>query len=213
MTGTLIFSWSDQNIWRELAMEIKRLGYRITDDDGKIFELVEKDTIPAEQIPTSESSEKMIREFFGRFKFVRYPMVVPKYPAEKPKEEEQSKKGRHGGAILEMHLAAGIPWPTQRQHRILQELDEFTIGDIGDHFSTKPDIEGKVYDKKKIIDNAYHDVEDLLRAGKVEYIIDTKPKKYRVIDKSMEGMETTLMRKMMKGKKVDLATHKEVAPL
>lgn len=45
-----------------------------------------------------------------------------------------------------------------------------TIGDL---------FENKGYDKKKIIDNAYHDINYLIKNQKIEQIEATKPKKYR----------------------------------
>jgi hypothetical protein len=182
---------------------IKKLGYRVTTDDGKMFEIVEKET--TEQV--MDSSEKMINEFFDRFQFVRYPMVISK-----PEQPLEPLRRTPTGIGLQKHLAAGIPFPLARQYRILKELTEFSIPDIGDLFSTKPDLEDQVYDRSKIIDNAYHDIKDLLDAKKIEIIEGSKPKKYRVLDRTMDGKAGNTLKKLMANKKIDLATHKEVLP-
>ncbi len=187
-------------------VKVKRLGYRVTDDAGRIFELVEKKgTVTGE-----DATEELINKFFDKLDFTKFPLVNQKQKSEfEISKKEESKKE----VAIELNKAAGIPFPSERQMRIISELTEFTISDIGELFATKPDINDRVYDRRKIIDNAYHDIKDLLEYNKIELIPNSTPKKYRVIDRSPDGLRQQSIKSLIGHKRMDLATHKEIPPI
>ncbi len=143
-------------------MKIKSLGYRVIDEENGItIELIPKN---------EDATHELINKFFESFQVLRVESQkaqdrVGKKLSRKSKPEKQKPK-------------RDIPYPAQRRIRELTELmEEFTISDIGDLF------EKEGYNRKKIVDNAYHDIIDLLKKNKIISIESTKPKKYRIISR------------------------------
>ncbi len=148
-----------------MQIQIKALGYKVTDEQGNVIELVAR---------TDEANQKIVEKFLNNFQIRKFIEAKPAEEfvkaAEKPTRVKAVRKPRKGG----------VPNPKERRTALLQEIaDEFGIGDIGDLF------EKKGYDKKKIIDNAYHDINYLIKNQKIEQIEGTKPKKYRVLSREM----------------------------
>ncbi len=150
-------------------MKIKPLGFKIIDEEsGIVLELIPK---------TEEATQDLVEKFFDSFQILKVetPKVEPvkeeKKPAKKPgyKRPKSEKKA--------------IPNPVQRQIKELTDLpEEFTIGDIGDLF------EKDGYDRKKIIDNAYHDIDNLIDKNMIIHIEGTKPKKYKIVSRDTSDL-------------------------
>jgi hypothetical protein len=95
-----------------------------------------------------------------------------KKPPKEPKPERRKQE------------KIAIPGPAQRQAKELADLpEEFAFGDIGDLF------EKEGHDRKKIMRNAYHDINDLLDKNKIIYLEGTKPKKYRIVSRDTNDLE------------------------
>jgi hypothetical protein len=76
-----------------------------------------------------------------------------------------------------------IPNPLERQIKELADLpEEFVIADIGELFGK----EG--YDKKKIMENAYHDIYSMIEKNKIIYLDGTRPKKYKIISRDTSDL-------------------------
>jgi hypothetical protein len=61
--------------------------------------------------------------------------------------------------------------------------EEFVIADIGDLF------EKEGYDRKKIIENVYHDIYHLIEKNKIIYLEGTKPKRHRIVSRDTSDLE------------------------
>ncbi len=73
--------------------------------------------------------------------------------------------------------------PLQRQIEELTDLlEEFIIADIYDFF------EKEGYNRKKILENAYHDIYNMIKKNKVIYLEGSKPKKYRMVSKDTSDL-------------------------
>ncbi len=149
----------------KMQIQIKPLGYKVTDEQGNVIELVAK---------TDEADQEIVEKFLDNFQIRKLIEAKPAEEflkaAEKPTRAKAVRKPRKGV----------IPDPKERRATILQEIaDEFGIGDIGDLF------EKKSYGRKKIIENAYHDIDYLIKNQKIEHIEGTKPKKYRVLSREL----------------------------
>jgi hypothetical protein len=150
-------------------MNIKPLGYKITDEkSGMVFELIPK---------TKEATQDFVEKFFDNFQILKVetPEVEQlrreKKPLRKPKIERLKRKKKI------------IPNPVQRQIKELADLpEEFTIGDIGDLF------EKDGYNRKKIMANAYHDIDNLIDKNKIIYMEGTKPKKYKIVSRETSDL-------------------------
>jgi hypothetical protein len=149
-------------------MKIKPLGYKITDEkSGMIFELIPK---------TKEATQEFVEKFFDNFQIskVETPEIGQlrkEKPPRKPKTERPKREKK------------GIPNPVQRQIKELADLpEEFTIGDIGDLF------EKDGYNRKKIMANAYHDIDNLIDKNKIIYMESTKPKKYKIVSRDTSDL-------------------------
>lgn len=150
-------------------MKIKPLGYKIIDEEsGMIFEVIPK---------TKEATQEFVEKFFDSFKILKVEtpgvelLREEKKPPRKPKYKrpQQEKKG--------------IPNPVQRQIKELTDLpEEFTISDIGDLF------EKDGYNRKKITDNSYHDIDNLIDKNKIIFIEGTKPKKYKIVSRDTSDL-------------------------
>ncbi len=150
-------------------MRITTLGYRVIDEDSGIaFELVPK---------TKEGTQELITKFFDNFQILKVetqkalPLKKEKKPSRKPRSERSKPEEK------------SIPTPAYRLVRELTDLpEEFIFGDIGDLF------EKDGYDRKKIMRNAYHDINDLLEKNRIYYIDGTKPKKYGIISRDTSDL-------------------------
>jgi len=150
-------------------MKIKPLGYKIIDEEsGMTFEVIPK---------TKEATQEFVEKFFDSFKILKVEpsKVEPLREEKKPPRKPKPKRPKPEKKVL--------PNPIERQIKELTDLpEEFTIGDIGDLF------EKDGYDRKKIIDNAYHDIYDLIDKNKIIYIEGTKPKKYRIVSRETSDL-------------------------
>jgi hypothetical protein len=157
-------------------MKIKSLGYKVTDEEsGIVFELIPK---------TEEATQELVEKFFGSFQVLK---------AESPKVEllRKEKKQRYirlkpekiRKLVKPKPEKKGIPNPLVRQIKELTDLtEEFIIADMGDLF------EKEGYDKKKIIENVYHDIYNLIDKNKIIYLEGTKPKKYKIISRDTSDL-------------------------
>jgi hypothetical protein len=142
-----------------MQRQIKPLGYKVTDEQGNVIELIAK---------TDEASQEIVEKFFDNFQ-LRLIAAKPALMAEE-KPARAARRPRKGG----------VPNSKERRDAIMQEIsEEFVVGDIGDLF------EKKGYDRKKVIDNAYNDINYLTKNQKIEHIEGTKPKKYRVLSREL----------------------------
>ncbi len=150
-------------------MKIKSLGYKVIDEEsGIVFELIPK---------TEEATEELVEKFFDSFQVLK--VEAPK--VEHLREEKNPPKKRK--YVRPKPEKKGIPSPLERQNKELTDLpEEFVIGDIGDLF------EKEGYDRKKIIENAYHDIDNLIDKNKIIYSEGTKPKKYRIISRDTSDL-------------------------
>ncbi len=150
-------------------MKIKSLGYKVTDEEsGIVFELIPK---------TEEATQELVEKFFDSFQVLK---------AETPKVEllrEEKKPPMKPKFVKPKPEKKGIPNPLERQTKELTDLpEEFVIADIGDVFKK----EG--YDRKKIIENAYHDIDNLIEKNKIMYLDGTKPKKYKIVSRDTSDL-------------------------
>jgi hypothetical protein len=151
-------------------MKIKPLGYRIIDEEsGMIFEVIPK---------TKEATQEFVEKFFDSFKILKVetPTVELLREEKKPPRKPKYKRPKTEEEVL--------PNPVQRQTLELTDLpEEFTVGDIGDLF------EKDGYNRKKIMNNSYHDIDDLMDKNKIIYIEGTKPKKYKIVSRDTSDLE------------------------
>ena len=150
-------------------MKIKSLGYKVTDEEsGIVFELIPK---------TEDATQELVEKFFGSFQVLK---------AESPKVEllrTEKKTPKKPKLVKPKPEKKGIPNPVERQIKELADLpEEFVIASIGDLF------EKEGYDKKKIIENAYHDIHSLMDKNKIIYLEGTKPKKYKIVSRDTSDL-------------------------
>jgi hypothetical protein len=150
-------------------MKIKSLGYKVIDEEsGIVFELIPK---------TEEATQELVEKFFGSFQVLK---------VETPKVEhlrEEKKPPKKPKYVKPKPEKKGIPNPIERQTKELTDLpEEFVIGDIGDLF------EKEGHDRKKIIENAYHDIDNLIEKNKIIYLEGVKPKKYKIVSREISDL-------------------------
>ncbi len=150
-------------------MKIKSLGFKVTDEEsGIVFELIPK---------TEEATQELVEKFFDSFQVLK---------AETPKVErlrEEKKPPKKPKVVKPKPEKKGIPNPLERQIKELTDLpEEFVITDIGDLF------EKEGYDRKKIMENAYHDIYNLIKMNKIIYLEGTKPKKYKIVSRDTSDL-------------------------
>jgi hypothetical protein len=108
-----------------------------------VFELIPK---------TEEATQELVEKFFSSFQVLK---------AETPKVEllsKEKKPPKKPKGVKPKSEKKGIPNPVERQTKELADLpEEFAIANIGDMFKK----EG--YDRKKIIENAYHDIDKVFQ--------------------------------------------------
>jgi hypothetical protein len=150
-------------------MKIKSLGYKITDEEsGIVIELIPK---------TEEATQELVEKFFESFQVLK--VEAPKVELLR-EEKKPSKKRKYVRLKPEKK---GIANPLERQTKELADLaEEFVINDIGDLF------EKDGYDRKKIIENAYHDIYNLIDKNKIIYLEGTKPKKYKIVSRDTSDL-------------------------
>ncbi len=150
-------------------MKIKSLGYKVTDEEsGIVFELIPK---------TEEATQELVEKFFESFQVLK--VETPRVELLR-EEEKPPKKTKYVRPKTEKK---GIPNPLKRQTKELIDLpEEFVIADIGDLF------EKEGYDRKKIIENAYHDIDNLIEQNKIIYLDATKPRKYKIVSRDTSDM-------------------------
>ena len=161
-------------------MKIKSLGYKVTDEEsGIVFELIPK---------TEEATQELIEKFFGSFQVLK--AETPKVEVLK-KERKTPKKPKYvrlkpekiTNLVKPKPEKKGIPNPLERQIKELTDLpEEFVIADMGDLF------EKEGYYRKKIIENAYHDIYNMIEKNKIIYLEGTKPKKYRIVSRDASDL-------------------------
>jgi hypothetical protein len=150
-------------------MKIKSLGYKITDEEsGIVFDLIPK---------TEEATQELVEKFFASFQVLK--VETPKVEVLR-KEKEPPKKRKYVRLKPEKK---GIPNPLERLTKELTDLpEEFVMADIADMF------EKEGYDRKKIIDNAYHDIYNLTDKNKIIHLAGTKPKRYRIVSRDTSDL-------------------------
>ena len=163
-------------------MKIKSLGYKVTDEEsGIVYELIPK---------TEEATHELVEKFFDSFQVLK--VETPKF--ELLKEEEKPPKKRKYVKLKREKITnfvkpklekkgKSIPNPLERQTKEITDLpEEFVIADMGDLFEK----EGS--DRKKIIESAYHDIDNLIDKNKIIYLEGTKPKKYRIVSRDTSDL-------------------------
>ncbi len=151
-------------------MKIKPIGYKVIDEEtGIAFELIPK---------TEDASPDLVDKFFNSFKVLKAetqeiePLKQKRKRLKKPKQERARAKKKV------------IPSPLQRLIKELTDLpEEFILSDIGDLF------EKEGYDRKMIIRNAYHDINDLSEKKRIMFREGTKPKKFKIESRDTSDLE------------------------
>ena len=157
-------------------MKIKSLGYKVTDEEsGIVFELIPK---------TEEETQELVEKFFNSFQVLK--VETPKWEIlgeEKKPAERSGKIAKKPKLVKPKTAKKGIPIPLDRQTNELADLpEEFIIADIGELF------EKEGYDRKKINENAYHDIYNLIKKNKIIYLEGTKPKKYKIVSRDTSDL-------------------------
>ena len=154
-------------------MKIKSLGYKVTDEEsGIVFELMPK---------TEEATQELVEKFFSSFQVLK--AETPKVELLKKEKKTPKKPSKKPKFVKTKPEKKGIPNPLERQIKEITDLpEEFVIADIGDLF------EKEGYDKKKIRENAYHDIDNLIDKNKIIYSEGTKPKKYRIVSRDTSDL-------------------------
>src|SRR5659263_78749 len=157
-------------------MKIKSLGYKVTDEEsGIVFELIPK---------TEEATQELVEKFFDNFQVLK--AETPKVEAlkeEKKPAERSGKIAKKPKLVKPKTDKKGIPTPLERQTKELADLpEEFVIADIGELF------EKEGFDKKKIMENAYHDIYNMIKKNKIIYLEGTKPKTYKIISRDTSDL-------------------------
>ena len=161
-------------------MKIKSLGFKVTDEDTGIeLELIPK---------TAEGTQELVEKFFESFQVLK--VEAPKW--ELLKEEEKPPKKRKYVRLKREKITnfvkpkpekKSIPKALERHTKELSDLpEEFVIADIIDLF------EKEGYDRKKILSNAYHDIDNLIEKNKILYMDGTRPKKYRIVSRDTSDL-------------------------
>jgi hypothetical protein len=170
-------------------MKIKSLGFKVIDEEsGIVFELIPK---------TEEANQELVEKFFDSFQVLK----VETLKVEHLKEEKKSlKKAKHEKPLIPTELRKlkpekitkpvkvkrekkSIPNPLERQTKELADLpEEFVIADIADLF------EKEGYDRKKIMENAYHDIYSMIEKSKIIPLEGKKPKKYKIVSRDTSDL-------------------------
>lgn len=160
-------------------MKIKSLGFKVTDEEsGIVFELIPK---------TEEATQELVEKFFDSFQVLKVetPKVEPlkeeKKPPKKPKfVKPKPEKIKYARAKAEKK---SLPNPLERHTKELTDLpEEFAISDIADLF------EKEGFDRKKIMENSYHDIYKMIEKNKIIDIEGTRPKKYKIVSRDTSDL-------------------------
>jgi hypothetical protein len=157
-------------------MKIKSLGYKVTDEEsGIVFELIPK---------TEEATQELVQKFFDSFQILKVETPKVELLREEKKPAERSEKiAKKPKFVKPKTEKKGIPNPLERQTKELSDLsEEFVIADIGELF------EKEGYDNKKIMENAYHDIYNMIKKNKIIYLEGTKPKTYKIISRDTSDL-------------------------
>jgi hypothetical protein len=161
-------------------MKIKSLGFKVTDEEsGIVFELFPK---------TEEATQELVEKFFDSFQVLK--VETPKW--ELLKEEKKPPKKRKYVRLKPEKITnlvkpkpekKSIPKALERHIKELTDLpEEFVVADIIDLF------EKEGYEKKKILSNAYHDIDNLIEKNKILYMDGTRPKKYKIVSRDTSDL-------------------------
>jgi hypothetical protein len=161
-------------------MKIKSLGYKITDEEsGIVFDLIPK---------TEEATQELVEKFFSSFQVLKAETQKVELLREEKKTPKKRKYVRLKPEKIKKLVKRkpekkGIPNPLERQTKELTDLpEEFVIADMGDLF------EKEGYDRKKIIENAYHDIYNLIDKNKIIHLENTRPKKYKIVSRDISDL-------------------------
>jgi len=144
----------------EIECKTKKFEFEINDGSQSVMVVNIKDV-------SKEEMERDLKEFTDKYQI-------------------KTVTDFHIGKKVKSHKAPhkGIPNPLKRLTKELTDLpEEFNLSNIGDLF------EKDGYNKKKIIENAYHDIDNLMDKNKIIYIEGTKPKKYRIVSRDTSDLE------------------------
>ena len=149
----------------EIECKTKKFEFEINDGSQSVMVVNIKDV-------SKEEMERDLKEF------------TDKYQIKSVTDLPIGKKAKGNVARGKKAPQKGIPNPLERLTKELTDLpEEFNLSNIGDLF------EKDGYNKKKIIDNAYHDIDNLMDKNKIIYIEGTKPKKYRIVSRDTSDLE------------------------
>ncbi|MCE8423896.1 MAG: hypothetical protein J5U19_02925 [Candidatus Methanoperedens sp.] len=161
-------------------MKIKSLGFKVTDEEsGIVFELIPK---------TEGANQELVEKFFDNFQVLKVETPKVELLNEEIKPPRKQKYVRLKPEKITKFLKTkpetkSIPNPSERQNKELTDLpEEFVITDIGDLF------EKEGYERKKIIDNAYHDIYNMIGKNKIITLEGTKPKKYKIVSRDTSDL-------------------------
>jgi len=161
-------------------MKIKSLGYKITDEEsGIVFELIPK---------TEEANQELVEKFFDSFQVLKVEIPKVEHLREEKKPPKKPKYVKLKPEKITKHVRLksekkSIPNPLERQTKELTDLpEEFVIADIADLF------EKEGYNRKKIMENAYHDIYSMIEKTKILYMDGTRPKKYKIISRDTSDL-------------------------
>jgi hypothetical protein len=161
-------------------MKIKSLGFKVTDEEsGIVFELLPK---------TEEATHELVEKFFESFQVLKVetPKVELLKEEKKPLNKQKYVRLKPEKIIKHEKLKPekkSIPKALERHIKELTDLpEEFVIADIIDLF------EKEGYDRKKILSNAYHDIDNLIEKNKILYMDGTRPKKYRIVSRDTSDL-------------------------
>ncbi len=154
----------------EIKCKTKKFEFEINDGSQSVMVVNIKDV-------SKEEMERDLTEFTDKYQ------IKPDldFPIGK-KANRAAAKGNAAKGNNAQHK--GIPTPLERRIKELTDLpEEFSLSDIGDLF------EKEGYNKKKIINNAHHDINNLMDKNKISYIEGTIPKKYRIVSRDTSDLE------------------------
>lgn len=149
----------------EIECITKKFEFCIKDGSQSVMVVNIKDV-------SNEEMERDLKEFTDKYQIKPVTNIPVRNMAKSkmPKDNKTPQKG--------------IPDSLERLSKELTDLpEEFIVSDIGDLF------EKEGYNRKKIFDNAYNDIHNLMDKNKIIYIEGTKPKKYRIVSRDTSDLE------------------------
>lgn len=162
-------------------MKIKSTGFKVTDEEsGIVFELIPK---------TEEANQDLVQKFFDSFQVaivepLKEERIKDTLPIKGTKGTSKLKGDKKPKTVKPKPEKKGIPKSLERLAKELTDLpEEFAIADIADLF------EKEGFARKKIIENSYHDIDNLIEKNKIISIEGTRPKKYRIVSRDTSDLE------------------------